>query len=115
MTELLHKKCIPCQGGVPPLDVSERHELLKQLNENWALRDNDNHIIREFKFKNFKEALAFTIIVGEISEKEWHHPEIKLGYGNVSIEIWTHKIQSLVESDFILAAKIDNAWDELSS
>ena len=81
-------------------------ELLKKLGNNWAVI-NEHHLEKEFTFKNFREALAFTNKVGELAEAQGHHPDIGLSWGRVKITIWTHKIDGLTESDFIMAAKID--------
>jgi 4a-hydroxytetrahydrobiopterin dehydratase len=106
MNELMHKKCIPCSGEVPPLSHEEKNQLLAQIAQ-WQLIDDERKLYKEFKFKNFKLALAFVNQVSEIAEKEWHHPDINFGWGYCHITIQTHKINNLVESDFILAAKID--------
>jgi 4a-hydroxytetrahydrobiopterin dehydratase len=105
MPELAEKKCIPCRGGVPPLSAQEITALIPQT-PGWAAVD-QHHVEREFKFKNFREALDFTNHVGELAEEQGHHPDIYLAWGKVKIEIWTHKIDGLTESDFILAAKIN--------
>jgi len=109
--DLKDKKCIPCRGGVPPLKGKELEPLLKQLKKGWSLVD-EHHIEREYAFEDFREALIFTIQVGEIAEEEDHHPDIFLSYGKVRLTIWTHKIDGLSESDFILAAKIDELENE---
>lgn len=105
MSELASKKCVPCKGGVPPLKGSELKELQKQL-RGWDVIE-EHHLYKTFKFPDFKTALTFTNKVGEIAEEEGHHPQICLTWGKVEIKIYTHKIQGLTESDFILAAKID--------
>jgi 4a-hydroxytetrahydrobiopterin dehydratase len=106
MNNLATKDCVPCKGGVPPLKGSELHDLQSQLEGGWKVI-NEHHLEREFSFKNFREALAFTNKVGELAEQQSHHPDIELGWGRVKVSIWTHKIDGLTESDFILAAKID--------
>lgn len=107
MSEALsQKKCLPCQGGIPPLDQARSEELLKELGADWEIVQY-HHLKKEFSFSNFKEALEFTNQVGEIAEIENHHPDIYLAWGKVIITIWTHKIDGLNESDFILAAKIN--------
>ncbi|MCR4292003.1 MAG: 4a-hydroxytetrahydrobiopterin dehydratase [Candidatus Kuenenia sp.] len=105
MSELASKKCVPCQGGVPPLKGSALKELQKQL-RGWDVIE-EHHLYKTFKFPDFKTALTFTNKVGEIAEEQGHHPQICLTWGKVEIKIYTHKIQGLTESDFILAAKID--------
>ncbi len=103
---LSKKNCVPCKGGVPPLKGEALQELLKQLGNGWKVID-DHHLEKEYTFKNFREALAFTNKVGAIAEEQGHHPDIFLSYGKVKIQLWTHKINGLTESDFILAAKCD--------
>ena len=105
MAGLSEKTCVPCRGGVPPLTAEEIRPLAAQV-ENWNVV-NDHHVEREFKFPDFKTALAFVDKVGAIAEEQGHHPDIYLAWGKAGIKIWTHKINGLTESDFILAAKID--------
>lgn len=112
MENLSNKKCIPCQGGMPPLTEDEIKKYLPQINSDWqilpARAGGDNKKIhKEFKFNNFKEAIEFTNKVAELAELENHHPNILINYNKVEIDIWTHKIDGLHENDFILAAKID--------
>ena len=103
--KLAAKSCVPCRGGVPPLPAEQTEELLQQL-EGWAVVD-QHHLSKAYSFADFVTALAFVNRVGEIAEREGHHPDLYLSWGKVTIEIWTHKIDGLTESDFILAAKID--------
>jgi 4a-hydroxytetrahydrobiopterin dehydratase len=105
MTELASKTCVPCRGDVPPLKGVELEELSRQV-PGWEVVD-EHHLRREFRFKNFREALDFVNRVGELAEEQAHHPDIELGWGRVGIVIFTHKIDGLTESDFILAAKVD--------
>ena len=110
MTDLLNKKCVPCEGGVKPFDISEIHKYQKKVDD-WKVIQNDKKIFsleKKFDFKNFLESQKFVNEVGRISEEEGHHPDIIFGWGYAKIQIFTHKIKGLVESDFILAAKIDN-------
>src|SRR5262244_2837918 len=109
---LADKACIPCRGGVPPLEISKALDLLKELDSGWELTYNGKHLERVFPFKNFKEAMAFANQVGDIAESEGHHPDLHVGWGKCRIEIWTHKIDGLTESDFYLAAKIDRASEQ---
>ena len=102
---LSQKDCVPCRGGVPPLNSEQIQPLAAQV-KNWSVVNN-HHIEKEFKFPDFKTALAFTNKVGNIAEEQGHHPDILLTWGKVGVKIWTHKIDGLTESDFILAAKID--------
>jgi len=106
MNELAAKECVPCKGGVPPLEGQRLEELQKQLGNDWKVVGG-HHLEKEFTFKNFREALAFTNQVGELAEAQNHHPDIFLAWGKVKITIWTHKINGLTESDFVLAAKIE--------
>lgn len=105
MAGLADKTCIPCRGGVPPLTPEEIKPLLQQLS-GWTAAES-HHLQREFKFPDFKRALDFVNKVGATAEEQGHHPDIYLAWGKAEIKIWTHKINGLTESDFILAAKID--------
>jgi 4a-hydroxytetrahydrobiopterin dehydratase len=104
---LAEKTCVPCRGGVPPLNADEIKQLAPQVN-NWNVVNN-HHIEKEFRFSDFKTALDFVNRVGAIAEQQGHHPDIYLAWGKARVTIWTHKIDGLTESDFILAAKIDRA------
>jgi 4a-hydroxytetrahydrobiopterin dehydratase len=106
---LADNTCIPCRGGIPPLEASKIQELLGQLESGWTLND-QGHIERTYEFPNFADALAFTNRVGNVAEIEGHHPDLYLAWGKCKVEIWTHKIQGLTESDFFLAAKADRAF-----
>ena len=105
MSRLVEKNCVPCKGGVPPLPHEQTDELLKQVDE-WSI-ENNHHLTKNFTFEDFVTALDFVNRVGRIAEDEGHHPDLYLSWGKVRIETWTHKIDGLTESDFILAAKID--------
>ena len=105
---LSEKTCVSCRGGVPPLTAEEIKPLAEQV-ENWNVANN-HHVEKEFKFPDFRTALSFVNKVGEIAEEQGHHPDIYLAWGKAGIKIWTHKINGLTESDFILAAKIDKAY-----
>ena len=109
MSDLLDKKCVPCEGGVLPFDISEIHKYQKKV-DGWSLIKNQEEIFfleKEFKFKDFLESQNFVNQVGKISEEEGHHPDIMFGWGYAKIKITTHAIKGLSENDFILAAKID--------
>ena len=109
MTDLFNKKCVPCEGGVIPFDISEIHKYQKKV-DGWNINENKEKIFfleKSFKFKNFLESQKFVNKVGEISEQEGHHPDIRFGWGYVEISITTHAIKGLSENDFILASKID--------
>lgn len=105
MSELASKKCVPCKGGVPPLKGEALLALQKQV-EGWSVVE-EHHVWKTYKFPDFRKALDFVNRVGEIAEQEGHHPVITLTWGRVEIKIYTHKIDGLTESDFVLAAKID--------
>lgn len=104
--KLSHKNCVPCRGGVPPLKGKELADLAKQLGNGWQIIG-EHHLEKEYLFADFCEALSFTNLVGKTAEAEGHHPDIYLAWGKVKITLWTHKIDGLTESDFILAAKCD--------
>ncbi len=106
MTDLAAKQCVPCKGGVPPLAGEELRKLHAELGGDWRLVD-DHHLEKEYRFKNFQEALDFTNRVGAMAEEQNHHPEIWLTWGRVKLTIWTHKIDGLTESDFVWAAKAE--------
>ena len=106
MNGLAAKECVPCKGGVPPLQGEELKRVQEQLGNQWQVI-NGHHLEKEFRFKNFREALSFTNKVGELAETVNHHPDIYLAWGKVRVTIWTHKIDGLTESDFVLGAKID--------
>lgn len=105
MNELATRDCVPCRGGVPALQGAEVEKLLSQI-QGWEVI-NEHHLSKEYKFTDFKETQAFVNRVGDLAEAQWHHPDICFGWGRAQITIWTHKIDGLTESDFILAAKID--------
>jgi len=102
---LADKTCVPCRGGVPPLKGTEL-EKLHRIIPRWTVVD-DHHLLREFRFPDFKQALDFVNRVGDLAEEQGHHPDILLAWGKAEITLWTHKIDGLTESDFIMAAKID--------
>ena len=109
MSDLLNKKCVPCEGGVLPFDISEIHKYQKKV-DGWDIIKNEKNIfflIKKFNFKNFFESQKFINDVGNVSELEGHHPDIMFGWGYAEIKITTHAIEGLSENDFILAAKID--------
>jgi 4a-hydroxytetrahydrobiopterin dehydratase len=105
MAELADQQCVPCRGGVPALRGEEIEKLLAQL-QDWRVI-NEHHLQKTFGFKDFRESLEFVNRVGELAESQGHHPDICFGWGQAEIRIWTHKIDGLTESDFVLAAKID--------
>ena len=105
MSELADRSCVPCRGGVPPLTAEEIAPLHGQIPE-WSVVQ-AHHLRRELRFPDFRTALAFVDRVGALAEEQRHHPDIHLSWGRVVIELWTHKIDGLTESDFVLAAKIE--------
>jgi len=108
MPSLASKTCVPCRGGVPPLKGKELDQIYKQLVQpaQWKIV-NEHHIIRTVTFPDFKQALDFVNRVGALAEEQGHHPDILLTWGKAEITLWTHKVDGLSESDFIMAAKID--------
>ena len=109
MNDLLNKKCVPCEGGVLPFDISEIHKYQKKV-DGWNILKDEKEIFflnKKFEFKNFLDSQNFVNKVGQISENEGHHPDISFGWGYAEIKITTHAIEGLSENDFILAAKID--------
>ena len=103
---LAKKKCVPCLGGEPPMNRDKIAHLHRELIEGWEVIK-EHQLEKTFRFKNFRQALDFTVKVGELAESEGHHPDIHLAWGKVRLVIWTHKVDGLTESDFILAAKCD--------
>ncbi len=107
--DLHDKNCIPCKGGIPPFDISEIHKYLKKV-DGWDVKKKEDEtyfLEKNFTFKNFSESQKFVNHVGNIAEKEGHHPDIWFGWGYAKIKIFTHAIKGLHESDFVLAAKVD--------
>jgi len=103
--DLADKSCVPCRGGIPPLTQAEIEPLLGQLS-GWDV-EASHHLTKSYDFDDFATALAFVNRVGEVAEREGHHPDVFLAWGKVRIDLFTHKIDGLSESDFILAAKCD--------
>ena len=106
MSKLAKKKCVPCEGGVPPLSRTEAEKLLKEVS-GWMLIDEAKMLAKSFRFKNFAEAMKFVNEVGRIAEEEGHHPDITISYNAVGLELTTHAVGGLSENDFILASKVD--------
>ena len=107
---LADKNCVPCKGGVPPLQGEEIGKLLSEISD-WEAVES-HHLHRSFKFPDFRSALAFVNRIGATAESEGHHPDILLTWGKVEVSIWTHKINGLTESDFVLAAKVDRDFHQ---
>lgn len=106
---LVNKTCIPCQGGMPALTSTEIENLIKELEKGWTL-NKIGHLYRVYPFNDFQKAMDFANKIAEIAEKEGHHPDLKIAWGKCEVETWTHKINGLTESDFILAAKIERVY-----
>lgn len=106
MNDLARKQCVPCSGGVPPLEGAEIKRLLDELANDWIVVE-DHHLEKEYAFDDFKQALDFTNRVGALAEEQGHHPDIYLAWGKVKLLLWTHKIDGLTESDFVFAAKTE--------
>ncbi len=105
-SELAAKKCVPCKGDTPPLRGGQLDALAGRLGGDWRVVD-EHHLEKQYRFKNFREALDFTNRVGELAEQQNHHPDIQLAWGRVGVTIWTHLIDGLTKSDFVFAAKSD--------
>jgi 4a-hydroxytetrahydrobiopterin dehydratase len=110
-SELAMRECVPCKGGVPPLKGKELHDLWSLLGHDWLVVD-EHHLEKEFKFKDFRQALDFTQRVGELAEQVNHHPDLCLSWGKSKVTLWTHKIGGLSETDFVFAAKVDALLSE---
>ena len=106
MTALAEKECVACKGGAATLKGEALAGFSKQINSDWRVV-NEHQLEREYKFANFRDALAFTNRVGELAESQNHHPDFYLAWGKVKLTLWTHKIDGLTESDFVFAAKVD--------
>ncbi len=104
---LTEKKCIPCSGGTPQLTASERESLKKQIS-GWEIED-EKKLVKSFSFKDFNEPMKLANKIWDVAENEGHHPDLFVAWGQLKVEIWTHAVGGLTESDFILAAKIDQA------
>ena len=110
--DLADQSCIPCRGGVPALAPSRIEQLLRQLAGRWALNSN-GHLECSYEFSNFVDAMNFANGVGDIANAENHHPDLHVGWGRCKVEIWTHKISGLTDSDFYFAAKVERAFQQL--
>jgi len=102
---LAEKHCVPCRGGVPALKGDALEKLKAQV-AGWQVVD-EHHLLKTYPFPDFRTALDFVNKAGAIAEEEGHHPDLLLSWGKVEAKIWTHKVDGLTESDFILAAKLD--------
>jgi 4a-hydroxytetrahydrobiopterin dehydratase len=106
VSELAKRQCVPCRGGVLPLRGAPLEALLEQLDPGWSVVK-EHHLEKEYRFKDFADALAFVNRVGALAEEQQHHPDLVLTWGKARVAIWTHKIDGLTESDFVFAAKTD--------
>ncbi len=106
---LADRQCVPCRGGVPPLPRERIDALLEELEPGWSLTPT-GHLLRVYEFRDFAGAMKFANQVGDIAEQQGHHPDLHVAWGKCGVEIWTHKIDGLTESDFFLAAKADRAF-----
>ncbi|HRH23982.1 MAG TPA: 4a-hydroxytetrahydrobiopterin dehydratase [Candidatus Paceibacterota bacterium] len=106
MTSLAGKRCLPCEGIIDKLTPEEAKKLHADVPE-WTLSEDATTLTRTFPFKDFAKALAFANKVGEVAEAEWHHPDMRVGWGKVEVQFTTHSIRGLAENDFIMAAKVD--------
>ena len=104
--ELAQRQCVPCRGGVPPLKGEALEMLLQELQNGWKMI-NKHHLQKNYVFPSYQEALRFTNLIANLAESEGHHPELILSFRNVRVSYWTHKVDGLVESNFIRAAKSD--------
>ena len=108
---LTEQHCIPCRGGVPPLSASEINNFLVQLNNNWQINE-IGYLYKKYIFTDFSTAIKFVNLITVIAEKEGHHPDLSIGWGYCSIEMWTHKVNGLTPSDFYMAAKIEKEFSD---
>ena len=108
---LEERVCIPCRGGVPPLADDAAQRLLEQLRGEWSINA-AGHLTAVYRVSDFVAAMGFAGEITEIAESEQHHPDLTIRWGSCEVEIWTHKINGLTESDFVLAAKIERAWSQ---
>lgn len=107
MSNLVNKKCVPCEGGVLPFSASEVEKYRQEISQEWNVIE-EKRLERKFKFEDFKKSMEFVNKVAVVAEEEQHHPDIKIFYNLVTITLWTHAISGLSENDFIMATKIDN-------
>ena len=112
---LADNKCIPCRGGVPALTEDQAKHLLAQLDPHWELTHRATHLQRSYPFSNFVQAMEFANRLADVAEEEGHHPDLHISWGKCTVELWTHKIDGLTESDFFMAAKSDRTFNTLRS
>jgi 4a-hydroxytetrahydrobiopterin dehydratase len=105
---LTAKHCVPCEGGIPPL-TPEQEETFHRHTPTWnLLREGTHRLRKQYRFRDFREAMSFVNRVAEIAEEEGHHPDISISYSRLDLELFTHAVEGLTENDFIVAAKIDD-------
>jgi len=114
MGSLADRQCVPCRGDVPPLTREQLAPLIAEIDGAWDVRDVADQrrgtimmLTREYRFNNFKDAMAFAVRIGDVAEEQQHHPDLHVAWGKVRVDIWTHKIGGLTESDVVFAAKCD--------
>ena len=107
-SDLAKKSCVPCKGGVPPLKGEPLARLHNELGGEWQLVE-EHHLEKNYSYSNWAEAMAFANRVSDIAEAQNHHPDLQVGWGKATVTIWTHKIDGLTESDFVFAAKVEEA------
>jgi 4a-hydroxytetrahydrobiopterin dehydratase len=111
-TELAQKHCVPCEGGTPPLTPEQAEPLLAQLH-GWKLeRDTHDQLTKSYRFRNFVEAVDFVNAITPVAEAEGHHPDLYVRWGEVRVYLWTHAVGGLTENDFVMAAKIDEVFQQ---
>lgn len=110
-SDLVKRRCKPCEGGMPPLEADAVQELMQALNVGWSVTDDGKSIVRLFEFAGYHRTISFVNAVAWIAESEGHHPDLTVGYGKVNVLYTTHAIGGLSENDFICAAKIDRLLD----
>jgi 4a-hydroxytetrahydrobiopterin dehydratase len=111
---LADQSCVPCRGGVPPMDETRAKEFLRELEDGWRL-NTGGHLEREYRLQNFMDAMDLANKLADVAEQEGHHPDLYIAWGKCKVEIWTHKIKGLTESDFYFAAKADRAFRALGN
>ena len=110
MSDLASRDCVPCRGGVPALKGEDLNRFAAQLGHDWQVVD-EHHLSKTYAFANFEDALHYVIKVGEMAEEQGHHPDIYLAWGKARVDVWTHKIDGLTESDFVFAAKAEELYE----
>lgn len=113
MELLTKKRCIPCEAGAIPYTEEQSLDMKKNIHSDWNLTYENTRLERVFRFKNFKNAMNLAVLVGALAEQENHHPDLHISWGKLIVEITTHKIKGLVESDFVLAAKVDAVYEDV--